>query len=195
MGKKAARYRRRRRNPSDDPAVRATKEEASDLATSVGAAFGGYAGTRLLSRAATTQLSKKFPGFAKHTGIVAGLLGVAGVYLVTRYWDRVSKYHESATVGAGVALLQGALQTYLPRYGWVVSDLDPKSLPAPNAAASSSDTSDEAFERLLAENDLVAEPIAELGPSPSAASPAATVSDDGGDDLADIIHLNGFRET
>jgi hypothetical protein len=38
----------------------------------------------------------------------------------------VSEYHEGALIGAGIALLQTGVQTYVPKLGWIVSDISPE---------------------------------------------------------------------
>ena len=48
------------------------------------------------------------------------------VYFGTRYYEKVEEYHEAATLGAGIAFIQTATQTYLPKFGWIVADVKPE---------------------------------------------------------------------
>ena len=77
---------------------------------------------RLLSRIAFAQSLKRWPGAAKHIHVAASAVSAAGVYFGSRHWSKIEDYHEAATIGAGIALFQTALQTYLPQLGWIVAD-------------------------------------------------------------------------
>lgn len=149
---KIAKYRqRRKRNPS--------KDELVSIATGAGAGFAGYAVTRLLSRVAYSLVVKRFPRLADHIAVGVSAGGAVGIYLTTRYWERASAYQEPAMVGAGVALLQVVVQTYLPKFGWVVSDLDPGQYEPSKTALPAPD-----LEALLEENpDVEAVEVAQIG--------------------------------
>jgi hypothetical protein len=127
--KAKARYKHRRRNPDDgydSPArQRASRvtEAATDFAYTVGAGFAGYALTRGVARMANTVAGKRYPKLAKHAAALGATLGAAGVYVGSRYWEKVAEYHDAVAVGAGVAVAQTVVQAYLPQWAWVVSDL------------------------------------------------------------------------
>jgi len=116
MGRSKIAKRRRRRNPS--------VKSATDLATDIGAGVVGYASVRLLSRIAFAQSLKRWPGAAKHLHVAASAASAAGIYFGSKHWSKIEDYHEAATIGAGIALFQTALQTYLPQLGWIVADVN-----------------------------------------------------------------------
>ena len=119
---KLAKYKKRRKTKKKNPET----SEAVELATNIGAGFAGYAATRLISRMAYVQALKKYPKASKHIHVAATAVGAAGVYFGSKHWDKVDEYHEAAALGAGVAILQTAMQTYLPQIGWVVADVSPE---------------------------------------------------------------------
>jgi hypothetical protein len=118
---KLARYRSKR--PAKKNPI--TESAAVDLGMQVGAGFAGYTTTRFLMRAAYSQAVKRWPKLAKHIGVLTSAVGATGVYFGTKYWEKAEDYHYSATIGAGIAVLQSVLQTYVPGLGWIVSDMDP----------------------------------------------------------------------
>src|SRR5690606_29093616 len=101
----------------------------------------GYAGTRLLQRIAYAQLSKRFPKAARHLAAGSGLAVFAAVWFLLHRIKRLEKYHTPAAVGSAIAALQTIVQTYLPKFGWMVSDFQPtigsSTAPAQIKAASS----------------------------------------------------------
>jgi hypothetical protein len=116
---KIAKYKERRRpkpNPNEDVGV----------LYNLGAGFGGYAVVRLFARMIYSQAIKRVPKLASHVHFAAGVLGATGVYFGSKYWKRMSEYHEGALIGAGIALLQTGVQTYVPKLGWIVSDISPE---------------------------------------------------------------------
>jgi hypothetical protein len=119
---KLARYRSKRPAKKKNPI---TESAAVDLGMQVGAGFAGYTATRFLMRAAYSQAIKRWPRFAKHIGVLTSAVGATGVYFGTKHWEKAEDYHYSATIGAGIAVLQSAIQTYVPGLGWIVSDMDP----------------------------------------------------------------------
>lgn len=104
---------------------RQKRSKSVELGIEIGAGFAGYTVTRFISRIVYSQFIKRFPNGAPHAAVGAGLLGAIGTFVTTKYWKRTSDYHESALIGAGIALLQMILQTYIPKFGWVVSDIRP----------------------------------------------------------------------
>lgn len=124
MAKSKIAKRRRRRRPN--PSVKSL----TDLGANIGVGVAGYASVRLLSRIAYVQSIKRWPGAAKHAHVAASALGAASVYLGSKYWGKIEDYHEAATIGAGIALFQTALQAYLPQFGWIVADVNPEQYAA-----------------------------------------------------------------
>ena len=105
--------RRTKKNPS----------EATELGYNIAAGFAGYGVTRFLSRAVYSQVVKKRPQLAEHAYVVAAAVGAAGAYFGSKKWAKVADYHEAISIGAGIALLQTAVQTYIPKFGWIVGDV------------------------------------------------------------------------
>lgn len=118
---KLARYKSKRKAK-----VNPQKKEAIEAAANVGAGFAGYATTRMISRLAYSQAVRRSPGSAPHVHVAASLAGAAGVYFGSKYWGKVDEYHEAASIGAGIALIQAAFQTYMPKLGWIVGDVSPE---------------------------------------------------------------------
>ncbi len=186
------------------------KAAATEMAANVGAGFAGYAATRLLSRMVYSQAVKKFPNASAHFHFAASVMGASGVYFGSKYWSKVDDYHEAASIGAGIALIQTGIQTYMPKFGWVVSDVSPEqytkkkavlppadmnsllpddqdSLPPASAALGDFD-----LDALLAGDNSI-EAI-EVGQAPPIEEPAGFVS--GGDDFGEdsLEHYNGMLQ-
>lgn len=111
---KIAKFKRRRKNPSNVGVVH--------LAYDTAAAFAGYGATRFVARAIYASIVKRWPRLAPHAGVIASLLGAVGVYFGSRHWKRIADYHQAASIGAGIAAVQAVVATYIPYLGWVVSD-------------------------------------------------------------------------
>lgn len=121
-----SRVRRRRRNPDDDPSPRANPSglaaDLTELGELVIPAFAGYAGGRMVSRITYVQTQKKWPRAARHLAAGAGALTVLAAYFALPRVKRFAQYQTTATLGAAIASLQTLVQTYLPKFGWMVSD-------------------------------------------------------------------------
>lgn len=196
---KLAQYRSRRKAKAN-PEAKATKE----LAVNIGAGFAGYAATRLISRMAYSQAIKRWPNGAAYANVIASAIGATGVYFGSKHWSKIADHHEAASIGAGIALLQTAVQTFVPKFGWIVGDVsaeqyvatkEKRELPdadldsllpsdnAPELAAPAEDTF--SLDALLAERpDMEAVPIGQSEPSVDAG-----LIEDGVDD---IEHFNGM---
>jgi hypothetical protein len=102
-------------------------------------AFGAYAATRFLERMAFVQVSKRWPNLGKHAPVVAGLVATAAAYYAGKKITALKKYEQAMLIGTTIALLQTVIQTYLPTFGWVVSDFSAadyqKTLGAPKNTA------------------------------------------------------------
>lgn len=95
--------------------------------------FGAYATTRLISRIVWVISSKRLPRVAKHVSAASTILAFVSVWLLGHKVKRLTRYHDSLIVGSGIAALQTMARTYIPRYGWIVSDprQEDMRLPAP----------------------------------------------------------------
>jgi len=191
------------------------KKEAMELATNIGAGFAGYGATRLLSRMAYSQAVKRFPNASDHAHVLASAVGAAGIYFGSKHWQKVDEYHEAATIGAGIALLQAAMQTYLPKFGWVVSDVSAdqyssgkkvkRTLPDADVTSilppdshdalpeSSAGIGDFDLDALLATDDSIeAVQIGQAPPTESESFEDAMLGFDDGDDT--LEHYNGMLQ-
>lgn len=141
---------KKRRNPASST--------MAQTAIGVAAGFGGYAINRLVSRAVYSLVLKRQPRLAAHTLVGASALAVVGTYFISKYWRKVSDYHEHASIGSSIALLQAIMRTYVPRLGWVVSDVSPeqyKQASAPRLSAKPAQAEDAAEEAEdVADEDL-----------------------------------------
>lgn len=97
-----------------------------DIVQFIGPGVGAYAGTRLLQRLAFVLVSKRFPKLGKHAGVFSSAIAFGALWFLAHRWKKLEKYHTPIVVGSGIAAVQGAVQTYLPQLGWVMSDVDPK---------------------------------------------------------------------
>jgi hypothetical protein len=104
--------------------------------------FAAYAGTRFLNRIVFTQMNKRWPKYSKHAAALSSVASFLAVWLLGHKIKRIEKYHTPIVVGAAIASMQTLVQTYLPKYGWIVSDVSAaqykngsKQLPAPATAA------------------------------------------------------------
>lgn len=92
--------------------------------------FAGYAGTRFVSRIARGMVERRFPKLSKHAGPLASLAAFGASWFLVHRVQKVAKYHTPVTVGAAIAALQTIVQTYIPKYGWIVSDYQPQLPPS-----------------------------------------------------------------
>ena len=177
---------RARRNPESNPKSidLSGLYEIGELAIP---AFAGYAGARLISRITYVQSQKKWPRAARHLAVGASLATALGAYLVLPRIRRFSNYQVSATLGAAIASAQSIIQTYLPKFGWMVSDytaLAPASSPKPVATMPVATLSPEEM-ALLTDDDLDAggaDP-ADVDPKGAVFDAAGAIDDGDLDDL------------
>lgn len=149
------RNKKRRSNPS--PAPRRNPPLASDMLEMVGPGFASFAATRFLSRVTATQIAKRWPKFATHSGVAASVGSFLALWYLGHKVKLIDKYHAAITAGAGIAAGQTILQTYFPKLGWIVSDASPdvaaevagtSSTGTPMMATQSSSSTDGDFEIL-----------------------------------------------
>lgn len=96
-----------------------------DIVQYIAPGFAAFAATRFLTRAATIQISKRYPKHAKHAGAIASLGSFAAAWFGAHRVRSLEKYHHPIVVGAGLAAIQSLVQIYLPMIGWIVSDATP----------------------------------------------------------------------
>ena len=112
----------RRTKLEENPARRS---ELRDLGEFVGAGFAGYAGTRLVSRVTYVQVAKKSPKWARHASVGASVGAALAAYYLLAKVKKIQAHHLPVSVGAAIAALQTVVQTYVPKFGWIVSDYQP----------------------------------------------------------------------
>jgi hypothetical protein len=105
-----------------------------DLMEFVVPGFAGYAGTRMTSRIVHGMVIKKWPKLAKHASVISTGLAAAGAWLLVHRVEKIQQYHTPVVVGASIAAIQTAVQAYLPKYGWMVSDHNINAQTAAQAA-------------------------------------------------------------
>ena len=93
-----------------------------DLVEFIVPGFAGYAGTRLASRIVHGVVIKKWPKLAKHASVLSTFGAAGAAFLAVHRIERLQQYHTPVVVGASIAAIQTAVQAYLPKYGWMVSD-------------------------------------------------------------------------
>jgi hypothetical protein len=124
----SARSRRYRKNPASG-GYASNPPMLTDIGTFILPGFGGYAASRVATRMVSTQVSKLKPSLGKHAGMIASVGSFVAAWFLIHRVKWLAKYHTPLVVGAGIATLQTAFQTYLPMVGWVTD------LPAPQVAA------------------------------------------------------------
>lgn len=120
--KSVAKTRRRRKTTSIVKSPANNPPLFQDLVEFIVPGFAGYAATRLVGRVVHNVASKKFPKLGRHIGVASNLAAFAASWLLVHRVKKLEKYHTPVTVGAAIAAIQSVVQTYLPKYGWIVSD-------------------------------------------------------------------------
>ena len=130
-----------------------------DIAEFVVPGFVGYAGTRFVSRIVHNIIANRMPRFAKHAGVLSTFATAGAAWLAVHRIQRIKEYHTPVVVGSSIAALQAVVQTYLPKYGWIVSDIEPRvsTLPPSTSALPPSTSTKVAASGW---NGLLVEPLA-----------------------------------
>lgn len=125
---KLAKIRRRRKagenNPKRNPPL------GTDLVEYIAPGFAAFAATRVLTRIATVQITKRKPSLAKHAGAVAAIGAFIAAWWGAHRVKYLEKYHHPIVVGTGLATLQSLIQLYAPAFGKVL-DVNPQLAPPP----------------------------------------------------------------
>lgn len=95
----------------------------SSILESAGLAFGSYAVTRFVSRVAFVQLSPKYPKLAPHLHTLSSLASTVATYYAAQHIEALKPYDEELVIGSVIASAQSVVQHYLPKFGWIVSDV------------------------------------------------------------------------
>lgn len=117
-------YRRRNKSKSRVPKLPANPPLGDDFMNLIAPAFVAYAGTRFLARIVHSLASKRFPRAGKHIAALSSVAAFAGSWTLIHRFEKTSKYHDGAVIGSAIAAGQTILQTYIPKYGWMVGDLE-----------------------------------------------------------------------
>jgi len=116
----AYRRRKKKRNiskPAANPPI------MQDFQDDILPAFVAYAGTRLLSNIVYSIASKRFPQGGKHIAVLSSGVAFAGAWTLIHRFESTMKYHSPAVIGSAIAAIQTGVQAYLPKYGWMMSDI------------------------------------------------------------------------
>jgi hypothetical protein len=132
-----AAYKKTKRTKKNTEIVQAkgNPPQMKDLVEFVVPGFAGYAGTRFVSRIIHGVVIKKAPKLAKHASVLSTFAAAGAAWFLVHRVERIRQYHTPVVVGAGIAALQTAVQAYLPKYGWMVSDHNITAPDAETAAA------------------------------------------------------------
>lgn len=135
-------------------------------------AAGAYVVTRVAGRLARSVISQKFPKAAPFATPIGSLAAFAALWYATHKVSSMKRYHDQAMIGAGLAVIQSLVTSFMPKLLFLFDAAPPVSaIEAPKSTGA---------------DDL----DFELAESPAATSPqgpAAIVDeDDGGDDLGSL---------
>lgn len=119
-------HRRYKRNPGGAAAPKANPPLMSEIGEFIIPGFAGFAGTRLLTRIAATQVAKYKPELASHAGALTSIGAFLAAWFLAHRLKWTAQYQQPLVVGAGLALIQSLLQLYFPKLGWIVSDASPE---------------------------------------------------------------------
>lgn len=124
---KLIKFKRRhaKKNPGESKPKR-NPPLGTDIVEYIVPGFAAFAGTRFLTRVASTQIAKRWPKYAKHAGALASVgAGVAAWFGAHRI-KFLEPYHHAIVVGSAIATAQSLIQLYVPMLGWIVSDASPE---------------------------------------------------------------------
>lgn len=104
---------------------------------------GGFAATKAVGRIATSIVGKRWPGFAKHAGVIAALATFGASLVAASKVKKLARYETPLQIGAGAAAFQTMFQTYFKKWGWLIGTPDDSEnvplLPAATAPAATGD--------------------------------------------------------
>lgn len=121
--KKSLAANRRRRRARSNPEATANPPALADFTHLLLPGFAAYGAVRVLQRIVFTLVGRKWPKLAKHAHAATGVLAFGGIWGLAHRIKRIAPYHDALVMGSGVAAVQSAVQTYLPKkYSWLLSD-------------------------------------------------------------------------
>lgn len=147
---------RKRRAKEPAPRARSNPPFKHDFVAGIAPAFLAYGATKLLARIVGVLVSRRFPRAGRHLAAISSVAAFGAAWFGAHRWKRLQPYHWPIVIGSGVAALQAVAQTYVPKYGWILSDWTPAdqaALPAaaPGAAAPALAPAGDEFSYLEAE--------------------------------------------
>lgn len=132
MSRLARKYKKHKRSSS---APRPNPPFWADMGNQVLPAVAGFAGSRLLTRMLTLMLAKRWPKLARHAGAIAGVGVFAGAYWGAHKIKALARWADGIVVGAGVGAAATVVQTYIPKLGWIMKEVDDAEIAPPAPAA------------------------------------------------------------
>lgn len=113
---KLARFRSRHGEPKRNPPL------TTDIVHFILPGFAAFAASRVLTRAASMQIAKRYPKAAKHAGAIASIGTFAAAWFGAHRVKYLEKYHGAIVVGSGLAALQSLAQIYVPQLYALLGD-------------------------------------------------------------------------
>lgn len=158
----------------------------------VGSGVAAYTVTRLLGRVAHRVASTRWPKAAKHVAAGSQVAAAGAAYFGADRIEQLEPYRDPIVIGTSIAAAQSLLQTYLPKYGWIVSDVRPDDYKPkkPEQAKEPEPQGWDAFEPPV--DDFIDVEPEPSGRGASNPPPPAPDDDDDDDDLfADLADAGG----
>lgn len=181
MAKRKSSFKRltgRRRNPNGTLAATSSPsitENLVDLAKPIAFGLASYTGVRLTGRIAFRLARKKSPGLARHLGPWASVAAALGAWAAAEKLESLQGNKTEIVIGAGIAAVQGLLQTYIPQYAWIMNDYHLDDLAVPVAVKQADGT------------------VTYTTPSPASDGNGASANNGAGDvDVDDFSDIPGF---
>jgi len=147
--------------------------------------LGSYAATRLTGRLLRAFLEKRLPKVAPHLGPVGNLGAFVALWFAAHKVRRLQRYHTPIVVGAGIALVQAIIQTYLPRLGLLLDAAPVQTVATPQAT---SGVPRRRRMRYVVPGEIV---VSADEPEAGAAGATSEITDDSGvDDASDSVVID-----
>jgi hypothetical protein len=189
LSKVAKRASKKRKNPApSEKAGFLASIGLVEIAEPVGVGVGAYAATRLAGRIGYRLARKKSTRWAKHAGPwTSVLVSIVATYAAGKS-KKLERYEMPILVGTWIASLQGLLQTYFPRWGWILNDYHMDDLPVAQLPAATAKAPANAAPRNGAQQQAPQgfDDYIDVDPGPDAPPP-----EPGEDDFSDIPGLGG----
>lgn len=181
--------RRRRRNPEHERSL-VPDLDTSEFTEKIIPGAAAFAATRFIQRASYQIAERKAPKISKHVAIGASAAALGLAWAFGHKIKKIDQYYEPILIGAGAAAAVGLIQSYVPKYGWIVGDYlkEKKALPTNQAPQPS-------LADFLESDEFETVPLLPTAPSSAPQTPAygsvPSVSDhDDFSDLGDFSEVN-----